>query len=275
VIPLRFIVYPVLFVWACYTLGITLYVLFSYLYMHAHAEARPLRNWMREILKEAILTFVTQPFLLLFYLVGRRMGGARGQQPVVLVHGYAQNRVVFLGMAWRLARAGIGPLYAFNYAWFSEIEGIVERLARFIDAVCEETNATSVDVVTHSFGGLVALEYLHAVSAPRVRRLVTVAGPHAGVLWRRPFIVGRGKRVLRAGGEFVRDRRGRRVTVPCLSLYSTHDNIVFPSTTSALAHRGGRDLAASESGHLAILFDRAVTEHVARFLDPTAAEPNG
>ena len=60
--------------------------------------------------------------------------------------------------------------------------------ARFVEAVCAETGAAQVDLVCHSLGGVVALEYIHDAGAKRVRRCVTVASPHAGVAWKGPIL---------------------------------------------------------------------------------------
>ena len=71
---------------------------------------------------------------------------------------------------------------------------------------------------------------------------------------------------MREGSAFLVERASRAVPVPCLSIYSTHDNVVHPPSTSQLAGRGGRDHPVSEVGHLAILFDRGVARTVAEFL---------
>ena len=47
-----------------------------------------------------------------FPLPGARQRGAR---PVIMIHGFAMNRANFLPLAYRLARAGIGPIVGFEY----------------------------------------------------------------------------------------------------------------------------------------------------------------
>jgi pimeloyl-ACP methyl ester carboxylesterase len=253
--------------------GIFVYVAASYALMRAHVEQRPVRRIVREALRELGWALLTQPLLPLFYVFGRRL--ARGHRvPVVAVHGYMQNRVDFLRVARACARAGLGPVYGFNYPWFASIRANARRLARFVDAVRRETGAAQVDLVAHSLGGLVAMEYLHNDGERRVRRAVTVASPHAGIGWRGP-IVGACGRELRVGGEFLVERADRTVTVPCLSLYSTHDNVVHPPHTSTLARRGGSDRAIDGVGHLAILFHPAAVREIVSFLarSETAGEP--
>ena len=254
-----------------FVVGVLVYVFGSFLLMRAHTGKRPLAAMLREAARETFWSLLVQPLIPLLYVVGRRMGGARGGRPIVLVHGYTQNRANFLGLARALGRAGLGPLYGFNYPWHRDIEHSAASLGRFIDGVLAESKRDEVDVVTHSMGGLVALEYMQTAKPPRVRRVVTIASPHGGVAWRGPLI-GRSGASMRSGAEFITGRSGRKVGVPVLSIYSSHDNIVYPPTTSSLTARGGEDAMISAAGHLAILFDPAVARAVADFLKkPDAA----
>jgi pimeloyl-ACP methyl ester carboxylesterase len=192
--------------------------------------------------------------------------------PIVFVHGYMQNRVGFIGLARSLARKGLGPMYGFNYPWFVPITSNAKRLERFVERICKETGSRAVDLVCHSMGGLVALEMMREEAAHeilKVRRCVTIASPHAGVTWRGPLL-GIGAGSLRRGSKFLEAHAAAPVTVPVLSVYSTHDNVVHPKESSSLALRGGRDVEVEDLAHLSILFAPEVAAHVAAFL----AEPD-
>jgi triacylglycerol esterase/lipase EstA (alpha/beta hydrolase family) len=192
--------------------------------------------------------------------------------PVVFVHGYMQNRVDFLGLARRLARRHIGPLYGFNYPWFLSIASNAQRLERYVDRICKTMGVPAVDLICHSMGGLVAMEMMRAAVAgggrPKVRRCVTIATPHAGVAWKGPMI-GFGATSLRRGSKLLETHANAVLEVPTLSLFSSHDNIVHPKETSHLVKRGGKDVEIGGYGHLSILFSPEVADHVASFL----AEP--
>jgi pimeloyl-ACP methyl ester carboxylesterase len=272
--------------------ALAIYVLGSFLLMARHTAARGLVVSTRELLREAILAALTQPFLPLFYLVGHRMdgllagsarrglaaeAGAEGgtaRVPIVFVHGYMQNRVGFVGLARALARRGLGPMFAINYPWFSSVEANAARLERYVLRVCRETNSPHVDLVCHSMGGLVAMEMMRDDARDgrlHVRRCVTIATPHAGVMWRGP-ILGVGAATLRRGSKLLLAHAGAQLTVPWLSIYSTHDNIVHPKETSQLSARGGRDIEVAGLAHLSILFSPQVADHVAAFLrEPEAS----
>jgi pimeloyl-ACP methyl ester carboxylesterase len=259
---------------AALAVGIFVYVAGSFLLMRPHVAPRPERRALREALREAMWAWLTQPLLPLYYFVGRRLAPGTGT-PVIAVHGYTQNRVDFLGLARACSRAGVGPVYGINYPWFATIHGNAARLSRFIARVVRETGAQRVDLVAHSLGGLVAMEYLHVAGSAHVRRIVTIASPHAGVPWQGP-ILGAAGDSMRAGSPFLVERSSKPVPVPCLSVYSTHDNIVHPPRTSELAHRGAQDRAFEHMGHLSILFEQDVLQAVVEFLRaPDAPAPPG
>jgi triacylglycerol lipase len=259
---------------SAFTIAVVGYVVGSYALMRAHADRRPFAVTAREALRELFWAMLIVPLVPLFYVVGRRLGRGSGSVPVVLVHGYSQNRANFLGLARALNRADVGPIYGFNYPWMGCVSANADRLERFVDQVLAETGAERVDLVCHSLGGLVALEYTARESA-RVRRCVTVASPHAGVAWRGP-ILGYCATQLRSGCAFLTERSARAVAIPCLSIYSTHDNVVHPHNTSSLAARGGRDVVVNDVGHLTILFDPQVVSEIVGFLGGERASlPSG
>jgi len=265
-------------------LGIGGYALGSFLLMGRHTTARKLGASLRELVREVWIAGWTQPLLPLFYLVGRRMDSlllrsaseglaAAKRTPIVFVHGYMQNRVGFLGLARALASRGLSPLYGFNYPWFASLTSNAARLDAFIERVCAETGSPKVDLVCHSMGGLVAMEMMRDEARRdrlKVRRCVTIATPHAGVAWKGP-IFGVGATSMRKGSKLLEAHAGHKLTVPTLSVYSTHDNIVHPKQSSSLALRGGRDVEVEGLAHLAILFAPKVADHVAEFL--TADDP--
>lgn len=61
----------------------------------------------------------------------------------------------------------------------------------------------------------------------------------------------------------------RALPIKVVSIFSSHDNMVHPSTTSALAARGGDDVQIEGVGHLGILFSREVAERTVRALAET------
>lgn len=109
--------------------------------------------------------------------------GARthGPRPIVVVHGYAMNRANFVPLAYRLARAGLGPIVGFEYWTLGRTAAAAKQLAWFVDHVQAITGSPQVDVIGHSMGGVVGRYYVTLLGGDgTVQNLVTIGSPHAG-----------------------------------------------------------------------------------------------
>lgn len=255
------LVWWVIIVW----LSALIYVVMSYAESSSRLPKRPFPQTMRWILREVWLAAWTQPLLPVFQLLGLRMGTGGGDVPVVFVHGYFQNRVDFIYLASRLRKAGCGPLYAVNFFWPQRLENSSAHVRRFVEQVCRVTGAPRVDLVTHSTGGLFALDLI-AEAPELVRRVAVVAIPAQGVPWRGPVLGPSGSQ-LRVGSLY-QSSRSKQVAdcTPVISVYSAHDNLVHPVCTSELEGECVRNVRIEGPGHLSVLFDRRTGDEIAGFL---------
>src|SRR5689334_11357679 len=89
-------------------------------------------------------------------LPGRK---GRGPRPIIVLHGYAMNRANFLALAARLSRAGLGPIFGFEYWTLGKTASAARRLAAFVADVRAQTGAATVDIIGHSMGGVVGRYY--------------------------------------------------------------------------------------------------------------------
>jgi len=240
------------------------YIGVSFVAGASYMPPRPALDLLTALLRESWLVLWTQPLLLWFQFFGRRMGSGGGGVPVVMVHGYFQNRVDFLYLARRLRAAGSGPLYACNFFWPQALERSSASVRAFVEEVRAETGATAVDMVTHSTGGLFALDII-AEEPHLVRRAALIALPAQGVPWRGP-VLGRAGSQLRAGSLYHANRTYNLVGTPVVSIYSAHDNLVHPVQTSRLDGPSATNVEVSGPGHLSVLFDRRVGDAVCDFL---------
>ena len=139
-------------------------------------RVRPVRVALAEWAVSAALSVVRPVGFL--PLPGARTEGPR---PIVLLHGYAQNRANFMPLAYRLSRAGLGPIFGFEYWTLGRIAAGARQLGWFIDEVRERTGARTVDVVGHSMGGVVARYYVALAGGDgAVEHLITLGSPHSG-----------------------------------------------------------------------------------------------
>ncbi len=190
--------------------------------------------------------------------------GARGAgpRPIILVHGYAMSRAGFLLLAHRLAAAGLGPVYGFEYWSLGRTAVAARQLGWFVDQVRAATGAAEVDLVGHSMGGVVARYYVALAGGdPHVAHLITLGSPHAGTDVSR-MGVGHASRELVLGSSFV----ARLAAAPAplhatiTRIGSRADALVPHAQQPLLA--GAEDLVFDDLGHVALMASRRVAAAV-------------
>jgi pimeloyl-ACP methyl ester carboxylesterase len=98
--------------------------------------------------------------------------------PVVLIHGIFGDGTNFTTLRRHLARNGMRRFATFAYLPRIDYPHLAHALASRIDAVRRATGSSSVDIVGHSLGGLVARYFMQTGGSGRVRRLVTLGTPY-------------------------------------------------------------------------------------------------
>ena len=188
---------------------------------------------------------------------GMRIHPDGGRVPVLLLHGYGCNsgywaRLVPLLDAARISHAGVDlePVAG-------DIDGYAAAVERAVEALCAASGAARVAIVAHSMGGLVARAWMRRHGGARLARLVTLGTPHHGTALAR-FGPGINARQMRRGGPdrpsdwlqtlAAGESPAQRALIT--SIYSHHDNIVSPQTSSLLP--GARNIAFGGIGHVAL-----------------------
>jgi triacylglycerol esterase/lipase EstA (alpha/beta hydrolase family) len=139
-------------------------------------HGRPVRVALAEWAASAALSAVRPAGFL--PLPGAR---TRGPRPIIVLHGYAMNRANFVPLAFRLARAGLGPIFGFEYWTLGRVAAGARQLGWFVDEVRARTGAAEVDLIGHSMGGVVGRYYVALAGGDgAVRRLITLGSPHGG-----------------------------------------------------------------------------------------------
>jgi ElaB/YqjD/DUF883 family membrane-anchored ribosome-binding protein len=179
------------------------------------------------------------------------LAGARARDPV---HGYLSNRGYFRPMlAWLEAR-GVGPVFVPNYRSVSldDRDRRARRLHEEIERIAAGTGQRVILGVPLAWAGSSRGATCRTTARARIARLVTIASPHHGTELAR-FGIGSHARQMVRGSAFLRAlaraEEARPPTVPSLSLYTVHDNLVSPQDTSRLPW--ARNVAVSGVGHLA------------------------
>jgi len=178
-----------------------------------------------------------------------------GQTPLLLIHGYCCNRGFWWWLKPRLEAQGRSVATLTLEPLHGDIDGYAEQVARAVDRLCRATGASQVMLVGHSMGGLVARAYLRRYGELRVARLITLGTPHRGSLLAH-LGIGRNARQMEPGSAWLRELAQTPLLVPCVSIYSCHDNYVVPQLSARLD--GAENIPLAGVGHLAMSISPAV-----------------
>ncbi|MGW6206757.1 esterase/lipase family protein [Streptomyces sp. NPDC055089] len=193
--------------------------------------------------------------------------------PVVLLHGFIDNRSVFVLLRRSLARHGWHHLESLNYSPLTcDIRTAAELLGRHIEEICARTGHREVDIVGHSLGGLIARYYVQRLGGDRrVRTLVTLGTPHGGtavapLAGAHPIV-----RQMRSGSAPIEELRlpapGCRTRF--VSFWSELDQVIVPVEAACIDHPDLDvvNVRVTGVGHLALPVHPAVAAGIRQALD--------
>ncbi|MGW7525399.1 esterase/lipase family protein [Streptomyces sp. NPDC054783] len=197
----------------------------------------------------------------------------RSGPPVLLLHGFIDNRSVFVLLRRNLAQHGRQRVVSLNYSPLTcDIRAAAELLGRHVEEICERTGSDRVDIVGHSLGGLIARYYVQCLGGDlRVRTLVTLGTPHSGtsaapLANAHPIV-----RQMRPGSgvieELTRPAPGCRTRF--VSFWSDLDSVMVPLQTACLEHPDldAQNVRVTGIGHLALPVHPAVAAGIREALD--------
>ncbi|WP_369233777.1 esterase/lipase family protein [Streptomyces sp. R21] len=193
--------------------------------------------------------------------------------PVVLLHGFIDNRSVFVLLRRSLAQHGRQQIESLNYSPLTcDIRTAAALLGRHIEEICERTGHERVDVVGHSLGGLIARYYVQRLDGDvRVRTLVTLGTPHSGtrvvpVMNAHPIV-----RQMRPGSDVIEElqRPAPGCRTHFVSFWSDLDHLMDPLETACIDHPDllVQNVRVSGIGHLALPVHPAVATGIRQALD--------
>jgi pimeloyl-ACP methyl ester carboxylesterase len=194
-----------------------------------------------------------------FPLPGARREGPR---PIIVLHGYAMNRANFLPLAYRLARAGLGPIVGFEYWTLGRTAAAARQLAWFVEHVQTMTGSPQVDIIGHSMGGVVARYYVALGGGDgAVHRLITIGSPHGGTDISR-IGVGHANRELFIGSKLVtRLAAAPRPQLTRLTTILSLADALVPAAQQAEIP-GAERIVYDDLGHVAMLGSRRVAREI-------------
>ena len=186
----------------------------------------------------------------------------QGPRPVVVLHGYAMNRANFVPLAFRLARAGLGPIVGFEYWTLGRTAAAARQLAWFVEHVQAMTGSPQVDIIGHSMGGVVARYYVTLGGGDgAVHRLITIGSPHHGTDVSR-IGIGHANRELYVGSKLIQRLAAapRPALTRVTTILSNGDALVPASNQAEIP--GAERIVFDDLGHVAMLGSRRVAREI-------------
>jgi len=197
--------------------------------------------------------------------------------PVLLIHGYLATRGSVHLLERRLTeRNHVVMTYPLGSLHLGDIRESSRFIAGKVESLLAQTGVEKVDIVAHSMGGLVALDYLKRGGGARhVRRLVLMGTPVRGtwsaLLGLMTAPLGKGGRQLLPGSEFLRELDGTPLPPgpEVITLSGDRDWLAPPPTTRI---KGARRVEVA-TGHSGFLVDEAVAETIEAILTAPPGTP--
>ena len=208
-----------------------------------------------------------------------RTEGSPAQPPVLIIHGYLATRGSLHLLERHLTMRGLivmsyplgGPLL--NVGDIRDSAGLI---ARKVESIVAQTGIARIDIVGHSMGGLVGLDYLKRLGGRhRVRRLVMLGTPTQGtwsaLLGLVTAPLGLASLQLLPGSPFLRELAERPLPAGAevVSIGAIRDWLA-PLSSTVLD--GVRHIALP-TGHSGLLVDEDVAEVVVGILRAPDSDP--
>jgi triacylglycerol esterase/lipase EstA (alpha/beta hydrolase family) len=198
--------------------------------------------------------------------------------PVLLLHGYGANSGYWAHLAPLLDAARISHATVDLEPVTGDIDGYVPLVEQAAQALCAAAGRAQVVVVAHSMGGLVARAWLRRHGSARAARVVSLGTPHHGTSLARLGLGANAAQMRGAGpgaeSAWLRElgeSESPAVRALITSIYTHHDNIVAPQTSSFLP--GARNIEFGGIGHVALGSNARVLALVMREIAAASTGP--
>ena len=228
---------------------------------------------LQEFFWSSVCWYWTFPFASLALRINSQHQGL----PVLLIHGYGCNSGYWSKLSRLLQKHNITHSAINCEPVLAGIDDYAVLIENAITTLCQHTGQSQVIILGHSMGGLSARAYMRRYGEEKIARVITLGTPHHGsklasgawglnaqqMRWTEHEQASNWLKTLSAAES--PSTRARIV-----SIYSRHDNIVFPQQSSHLPH--ARNIEIELVGHVALAFAKQSVRIVMQEI--TAAREN-
>ena len=184
--------------------------------------------------------------------------------PVVLVHGYGATVAVWTRLRQQLYAEGFSHVVMAGYnAARTDPASVCAGVAALCEAVSSAAASSSIHLVGHSLGGLVARRVAQSEDpAVRVDTLVTIATPHRGSHAAR-LTGGRCARAMRPGSPWLAalDEQCLQDQAWWVNYYSELD-VFVPCSSARIAADRALNVVVPRRGHQGIASSPFLVDHL-------------
>lgn len=214
-------------------------------------------TYVREIIASMWGFGVAHPFLAHVHAPVPR----QGSQSVALlfVHGYFCNRAIWLPWMREAAHRGFWCEAVTLEPVFGSIEDYPPVIETAVQRLLGAARCNQLIIVCHSMGGLAVRQWMRRFGDARVTRVIALGSPNAGTVmaprWvRSPNL----KQMCRESlwREALNASESAKSRAKITNIFSHHDNIVAPQSSSALA--GTRTISIGGVGHVSLVYSKQV-----------------
>ncbi len=220
------------------------------------------RLFFREFAASMAASSLSMPFSRVRQYLSRK----EDAPPVLLLHGYICNSGYWHSMSRALAQAGISHSAIDLEPIMASIDDYAPAIHQAVQDLRRDSKAARVVIVAHSMGGLAARAYLRRYGCSDIAKIITLGTPHHGTAVAQ-FGLGLNSRQMHWSAneqeglaspwlrELADSEDSSRRSL-FVSVFTHHDNIVAPQTSSFLP--GADNIAFGGIGHVALASHPAI-----------------
>lgn len=196
-------------------------------------------------------------------------GGGAPRYPILFVHGFGENDLLWSTMVSRLRRDGwtVAQIHNWNYNPYPANAVTARELKAKVDGILAQTGAKKVDLITHGMGSLSARYYLKNLGGTaKVGAFVSLGGPNHGSTQEETCLIASCIDMHRGSSFLNQVNAGDETPGPVryLTWRSSCDEYVTPRDSVELA--GATNLDAGCVTHVGLTTDARVYASVREFV---------